>query len=397
MAIFKNKEELLAAVESGAVSKVKHPHCDLWIYNYTRAAIREEDSAEAAWDSPTLRQCRGLILDKDYNVVARPFEKFFNYEELEASPELARKVLPEGTLDLPCEITEKLDGSLGILYWPMNESLPALATRSTFTSDQALHGTATLRQRLANFPKLKIPAGKTFLFEIIYPENKLVVNYGDLDDIILLAVIDNETGKEDDLANYPGWRKPENYGSNWRGIREDFESRNDERNREGFVVRFSNGVRVKLKFKEYFRLHWLAGKLSQKNMLRLLSEGKEQELRALVKDVANGDEEAELVFNEQIQQLLDLKDWYYNVASQLTKFPEEFESKAEWADYVRRQGRFAPAIFILARQPDAVLAGRQVGKQYASLAQARREMAALNAALWRLVESHDYSPSEFEV
>ena len=39
--------------------------------------------------------------------------------------------------------------------------------------------------------------GKTYLFEIIYPENRIVVDYGDYKGLVLIDVIDNETGKSD--------------------------------------------------------------------------------------------------------------------------------------------------------------------------------------------------------
>ncbi|MFB9080967.1 hypothetical protein ACFFWB_26745 [Flavobacterium procerum] len=55
----------------------KHPEQDLYIYNYTQNA-----QFERVWNEITIA-CRGLILDKDLNVVARPFPKFFNLGEME--------------------------------------------------------------------------------------------------------------------------------------------------------------------------------------------------------------------------------------------------------------------------------------------------------------------------
>jgi RNA ligase len=52
------------------------------------------------------RVSRGLILDtRTGEVVARPFDKFFNWGE--------NGVIPDS---LPVEAVDKLDGSLGILY-----------------------------------------------------------------------------------------------------------------------------------------------------------------------------------------------------------------------------------------------------------------------------------------
>lgn len=61
------------------------------------------------------------IAVRQHNRVARPFPKFFNLDEAIANGEQ----LPAEAF----EVTEKLDGSLGILYWLDGE--PRLATRGT--------------------------------------------------------------------------------------------------------------------------------------------------------------------------------------------------------------------------------------------------------------------------
>ena len=151
----------------------KHPDFDLYIYNYSKQA-----SAEHIWNEAT-ELCRGLILDKDMNIVARPFAKFYNYEELvEQHIEIP---------DLPFEVYEKLDGSLGILYFA--DGKPYIATRGSFESDQAKHATGILYAKYADVID-QLDQNKTYLFEIIYNDPKaranLVVDYGDADDIFYL-------------------------------------------------------------------------------------------------------------------------------------------------------------------------------------------------------------------
>src|SRR6187402_2037697 len=97
----------------------KHPEHDLYIYNYTQNA-----QFERIWNEVTLA-CRGLILDKNENVVARPFPKFFNLGELE------NQILPESTF----EVYDKMDGSMGILYWI--DEVAFMASRGSFASDQS--------------------------------------------------------------------------------------------------------------------------------------------------------------------------------------------------------------------------------------------------------------------
>jgi RNA ligase len=136
-------------VSAGLVSARFHETWPLVIYNYT-----PECQYSRAWDDVTTKT-RGLIVNADTDeVVARPFEKFFNHDE-------RHEPIPTG----PALRMEKLDGSLGILYSYSGEW--AIATRGSFHSEQAKEGTRLMREVMATghfVPKI----GKTYLFEIIY-------------------------------------------------------------------------------------------------------------------------------------------------------------------------------------------------------------------------------------
>jgi RNA ligase len=174
-----------------------------------------------------------LVLDTDGNVIARPFPKFFNYGD----PQIGEIPIE------PYTVTEKLDGSLGIVY--RLEGVPHIATRGSFTSDQAIKGTAMLReQELAHFD------GITALFEIVYPENRIVVDYGGQTALTLLAAIDNATGLDTALPYYTG-PKVQHHGE----VSLETLTTHDRPNCEGYVVAFQSGLRVKVKHAEYVRLH----------------------------------------------------------------------------------------------------------------------------------------------
>ena len=166
-------EEIKKYVEQGWLISQRHPRLPLTIYNYSRSTQYAEK-----WDEVTL-MCRGLVLDDDGNIVARPFKKFFNYEELK----------PEEIPNEEFEVFEKLDGSLGILFNYKGEWI--LASRGSFTSDQAIRGGEILKKYRYD----RLIEGFTYLFEIIYPENRIVCQY-DYEDLILLSVIDNKDGYE---------------------------------------------------------------------------------------------------------------------------------------------------------------------------------------------------------
>lgn len=243
-------ELLNEMIRQGYLSVQKHPKADLFIYNYTAKA-----QYERVWNEVTL-QCRGLITDKEGRVVARPFKKFFNLGEQ------ADQLIPQE----PFEVYEKMDGSLGILYWLEGE--PFIATRGSFAGDQALKATAILRKKFRTFLG-DWDITKTYLFEIIYPENRIVVDYGATEDLILLAVIDTQSGLEAPLVDV-GFPVVKRYDgiNDISGL-----AALEETNREGFVVKFKSGLRYKVKFAEYQRLHRIITQVSNVSIWEFLKEG----------------------------------------------------------------------------------------------------------------------------
>ncbi len=226
-------------LEGGYISARPHPTAPLRIYNYTARAQYAN-----AWNPATLT-CRGLIADETGKIVARPFTKFFNLDQLEHLP------------DEPFEVYEKLDGSLGILYWLDDE--PQIATRGSFESTQAQVATCLLRQ----YDLSALDRSVTYLFEIIYPQNRIVVDYGSRQELVLLAMIDTATGHEYPLAEV-GFPLVKRYDevkdiASLTALNLD--------NSEGFVVRFAGGMRVKVKCAEYVRLHRLLTGVTEKTIL----------------------------------------------------------------------------------------------------------------------------------
>lgn len=217
-------------VAEGWLISQRHATLPLTIYNYSQTT-----QYDSFWNEITLA-CRGLVMDDNGNIVARPFKKFFNIEE--------NKHMSTDSF----EIYEKMDGSLGIFFYYKGE--PVFASRGSFTSEQAIKG----RELLEKYNwKNGTYEGYTYLFEIIYPKNRIVVDYGSIEELIVLGVIETKTGIE---VNYnemksEGFKLVNKY--DFKDYRE-IKSLNLE-NKEGFVVRFSNGDRCKIKFEDYVKLH----------------------------------------------------------------------------------------------------------------------------------------------
>ena len=240
-------------IERGLISEQTHPEDPtLKIYNYTH-----ECQYSRAWDEVT-RNCRGLIVHGG-EIVARPFPKFFNYQE-----HLAHN------LNIPNEhptVYEKLDGSLGILYYLNGAEW--IATRGSFVSEQAQWATRWWRENVPSDPLGGRGAG-TSLFEIIFPENRVVVNYN-FSGLVHLATIDLETGR----SLNEDWGPPVQSAKKIPVTNYEELAKLDEPNSEGFVVFFpEENVRMKIKFPEYVRLHKVMTGLSEIGIWEHLAAGK---------------------------------------------------------------------------------------------------------------------------
>jgi RNA ligase len=222
-------------VEQKYINVQKHPSLDLYIYNYSQKCQYDK-----VWNAETLA-CRGLVMDAIWNIIARPFNKFFNYEEV-------LDKLPNE----PFTALEKMDGSLGIVFKYNGDEV--VATRGSFTSEQAIYAEKILN-KYPNFIS-SMNDEFTYLCEIIYPENRICVNYGTDEKLVLLSIIQTKTGIElpyENLKEY-AYEMPVVKKYECTTSLQELQSLNFD-NQEGFVIRYKNGYRVKVKFEEYVRLH----------------------------------------------------------------------------------------------------------------------------------------------
>lgn len=322
----------------GYINITKHPSADLYIYNYSKSCLFAH-----AFDEIT-ELCRGIICDKDNNIVARPFKKFYNYEEI-----CDKVTFP----NLPFEAFEKLDGSLGIMYWIGDT--PYISTRGSFTSEQAIHATEVLHSRYAEYFHL-LDRNKTYLFEIVYPGDAHVVKYYDIDDIFLIAVINTETEAEDNIEDWNHiFKTPQKYDgvSDFTKIRDMF----SDDNREGFVIKFSNNFRVKLKYESYFKLFNAINYLTEKRIFEALVAGDTSEIESALKQM---DEESNIFYNNTVKKF---KDLYSEIVEDIKTYYKDFDSDKEAAQYflqfknisgvlfnMRRGKDFSPGVWKLVRE-----------------------------------------------
>ena len=238
-----------ALVADAINEKMVIAHTDssgLRLLNYTDRATYKR-----VWNPATLA-CRGLILDPQDRVLARPFPKFFGVFE---------PIAPPAPVGVYMQVTDKLDGSLGIAYHHPDGDI-RLCTRGWLSSQQAIEATRIWRER---YSLVTFDMNVTPLFEIIYPENRIVVDYGDIRDLFLLAVIDHATGADLPLDTFD-WPGPTvgTYQFDTFTALTDHVMQQEDDTREGYVVRFGDeggdtpNLRLKFKFPGYVVAHRIA-------------------------------------------------------------------------------------------------------------------------------------------
>lgn len=246
--------DLKAEIDGGYVARKQHPELPISIYTYGRTCQYENH-----W-TPVTTRCRGLIADDtDGRIVAHCLPKFFNHSQHGVGHDFAPP-LPE---DEPFEIFAKEDGSLGIVFH--YDGRWHVASKGSFVSEQARWAQAWLDDKPA--AKCLLP-GCTYLVEILYPENRIVVNNGDERTLVLLTVYDADGNEAPSSWYRADW---ERLGGrtvrSWPALplaelaRLAAENTNIDGSKatgtdaEGWVVRFASGVRAKYKIAEYLRLH----------------------------------------------------------------------------------------------------------------------------------------------
>jgi len=239
-------------ITDGFINRILHPTLPLALLNYT---VKAQNSV--SWTRERTN-CRGLVYNtQTLEVVALPFPKFFNFDA--SKNDLADNVF----------VVDKMDGSLGILFHYEGE--PFIATRGSFTGPQATHATALYREKYHG--KWTPPEGETVLVEIIFPDNRIVVEYSS-DDLYFLASVVHKTHKVEYLSEARRhWPGPTVQLFGYAALFE-VAAMSTRSNAEGYVVQIvKTGLLLKIKQQDYRDKHKLIAGLSAKRVWELVKTG----------------------------------------------------------------------------------------------------------------------------
>lgn len=247
------------------------------IVTYTHMAPNTfPDFSEEPTTAAILRECRGLVFDKEGDIISRRFHKFFNYGE--------RAELQGVELDLSsCRVTMKHDGSMVSPFPVLRKGGYGfrLMTKGGITdvSLQAERFLSSMEKRqfeaFREFFNACLDLNETPIFEYVAPSNRIVVKY-DQPRFILIGIRRNFdgsywecTGNRNTNAGAEAvnrWINLASGGSFENGLNE-VEGLNKTslqdlyhqirlmKGIEGFVLRTRAGHRLKFKSEEYVLFH----------------------------------------------------------------------------------------------------------------------------------------------
>jgi RNA ligase len=259
-----NLHVLRQAVAKGLVQEKQKD--GLSLFQYTRNCMFRPRN----W-SRTTKKARGIILDTSGRVVCRPFNKFFNLDEV---PSTSSKVVYHKLSKQAVEITEKLDGSM-ISLWHYNGEWRT-STTGSFHSSQALYALEMLHKKYPKF--VQLDHAYTYIFELVGVEwDRKVVKY-DEEALVLLTALRNTWWEEEEvdrdvldaMVKGMGFGRPKVITLNPYAAIHGSDIGDNE---EGYVFRFSDGLRLKIKSVRYVRLHRLLSGLNPRKLIDVMKSG----------------------------------------------------------------------------------------------------------------------------
>ena len=254
-----NLLELYQTKYTDAVRIYHNKTLDLYSVTYLHGGVNFAD--------PYIAMARGLVLDKDGNIILRGFSKFFNYLQLHA--EHYKKQYTDEWVnehdnflstnkDKKYHAIEKLDGSLVLMGEYKNKAI--LSSTSTTNQETELLSIAyenlvnknkNLTERILNYCK---KTGQTLIFLYIFQANRIVVEYENTD-YVLIGIVDNYTGtymSQDDLDSIAmefGFTRPKRYIKTLQELTTD---QKILKNHEGYIVFNEYGNLIKFKTDDWF-------------------------------------------------------------------------------------------------------------------------------------------------
>lgn len=239
---------------------------------------------------PLVVLSRGIIVDDKFNIVCRPFGRFFNYGEVEIEK-------PKNPM-----FFEKVDGSLIKIWYDARDKKWQIATKGTMFGDSDVNGhNITFRQLTLDalditeyefqkeMKRTMSDKNLTYLYELTSKENRVVIPQ-DRPKLSWLATLENTMQGKAIMANpmyYYGAHRPKWYDMGGSlAAAKAYIDKKTELDTEGLVV-YDDGLPVmKLKTAVYVAAHRIRGDngLTPKRAIDLVLDNEQDEYLTVFPD-----------------------------------------------------------------------------------------------------------------
>lgn len=253
---------------------------------------------------------RGKVYDlNSFKIVAYPFDKFFNINEVEeTSYDIVYSLLKDKSVKVTA--TDKKDGS-SIIMTNVN-GVKLVHTGGGFDNIQTELALEMLKKQYSYFYE-HIPEGYTFIFELVHPKNRIILDYGKTEKLYLLAVRDLSNLK---LLSYTNLELlAHNYYLDITEVEylsvEDMLELSQKRRgdgkleKEGWVVRIETDtvdMLLKIKLADYFDMSRLYSRMNIRNVYNLYYEETLDDLLSTL------DESSKSIVNIVMKEIFDIFD-----------------------------------------------------------------------------------------
>lgn len=297
-------------------------------------------SAESTFDTPLLRECRGIVFNTAGNFVSgRPLHKFFNLNE--------REETRVENLDWSkvIRVMDKRDGSMIHTVWTMNGL--RLKSKKSFESDVAkmaedwMHSQPDLN--VFRFCKKMQVLNKTAIFEWTAPDARIVLFYPQAE-LRLLHVRDNESGEYARPEDLRAWASEFGVAVvdeltlsellDLGFADPSFLSHSEIQDRivnlvkrvegiEGWIVQFENGDMVKIKTEWYLKRHRAMTFIRERDIAQLVIDEGLDDMKSLL--VSEGVDISEILKIEQavVSEINEIRIWVEAVIAADGKMPRK--------------------------------------------------------------------------
>ncbi len=257
------------------------------------------------------RELRGIIFDKDGNILVRRLHKFFNVNE--------RDETQQHLIDLsePHVILEKLDGSM-ITPIPIGDHFRWGTKMGITDVSMGAETFVATHPNYAEFARVMFTMGFTPIFEWCSRKQRIVIDYPE-DRLVLIALRNTKTGEYASykvmVENAKAWNIDvvKAYAGTADSMEHLIAETKAVEGSEGWIIRFDDGHMVKIKGEWYLRIHKTKDNLSQeKNVIELLISEKVDDAKAfMLADDRKRVEEFEDKFWKQVEDIAALFETYF--------------------------------------------------------------------------------------